>query len=263
LAGLRRATRPLPAAATRPLPAAAEDERSALTGRLLTFIAERRMAPGERLPSERELAERFAVGRNAVREAIAVLETVRMLERRPNSGIYLRAHGRDGSLDALVLQADLGIPLTEAEVAELVELRRMMELQGMALACARRTDAALARIDAALAGGAGAIARGENFADPDAAFHLAVAEATGNRVFLRVVNSFYLLSRSRRRHYFADGTRAPGSQAQHAAMREAIAMGDADRAAALMGGHLRGVESYWHELLQRGPDNKTEEGASR
>jgi DNA-binding FadR family transcriptional regulator len=180
-----------------------------------------------------------------------VLETVRMLERRPNSGIYLRAHVRDGSLDALVLQADLGVPLSEAEVAELVELRRMMELQGTALACERRTEADLIRLDAALAGGARAIADAENFAEADAAFHLAVAEATGNRVFLRVVNSFYLLSRSRRWHYFADGSRAPGSQAQHEAMRDAIRAQDAERAVEIMRGHLRGVESYWHELLAR------------
>ena len=81
-----------------------------------------------------------------------------------------------------------------------------------------------------------------------------MAEATGNRVLLRVVNSFYLLSRTRRRHYFADGTRAPTSQTQHAAMRDAIVAGDAERAAALMGQHLQGVESYWRELLQRQPD---------
>ena len=231
-----------------------DDERAGLIGRLLAFVAHRRFEPGDRLPSERELAERFGVGRNAVREAVAVLETLRMVERRPNSGIYLREVGRQGSLDALVLQADLGVPLTEAEVTEVVELRRILELQAVRLACERRRDTDIDRLDAVLAAGESTIAAGGNLAGRDAEFHLAVAEATGNHVLLRVVNSFYLLSRARRRHYFADGTRAPTSQAQHAAMRDAIAARDAQRAGALMGQHLQGVESYWRELLQRRAD---------
>ena len=236
-----------------------EDERSDLIGRLLSFVAERRLEPGERLPSERELADRFDVGRNAVREAIAVLETVRMVERRPNSGIYLRAVERDGSLEALVLRADLGVPLTAAEVTELIDLRRILELQGTELACERRQEEDLRRIAAALARGAAAISAGENYADADAEFHLAVAAATRNRLFLRVVNSFYLLYRTRRSHYFADGSRAQGSQAQHQAMSNAIAAGDALRAVSLMRSHLKGAESYWLELLQRGPPSAREE----
>ncbi|WP_159347099.1 FadR/GntR family transcriptional regulator [Roseomonas harenae] len=227
------------------------DERANLIGRLLSFIAQRRLEPGDRLPSERELAERFAVGRGAVREALAVLETLRMVGRRPNSGIYLRPVEKQGSIEAIVLQAELGIPLTEAEVREVVELRRILEMQAMRLAAERRDEDDIAQLDAILADGDRAIAAGENLADNDAAFHLAMVEATGNHVFLRVVNAFYLMSRNRRRHYFADGTRAPHSQAQHRAMRDAVEAGDSDRAEAAMGGHLRGVESYWIELLER------------
>ena len=231
-----------------------EDERAGLIGRLLAFVAHHRLEPGARLPSERELAERFGVGRNTIREAIAMLETVRMVERRPNSGIYLREIGRQGSLDALVLQAEIGAPLTEVEVTEVVELRAILELQAIRLACERRRKADIERLDAVLAAGEATIAAGSNLADRDAEFHLAVAEATGNHVLLRVVNSFYLLSRSRRRRYFSDGLRAPTSHAQHLAMRDAIVARDADGAAALMGQHLQGVESYWRELLKRQED---------
>ncbi len=228
-------------------------DRGDLIGRLLPFIAHRRLEAGDRLPSERELAERFAVGRGAVREALAVLEALRIVERRPNSGIYLCAVARHGSIEAMVLQAELGVPLAEAEVREVVELRRIMEIQAVRLAAERRHDDDLARIDSVLAEGAQAIAAGENLADNDAAFHLAMVEATGNHVFLRVVNAFYLMSRNRRRAYFDDGTRALLSHSQHVAMRDAVAAGDPDRAEAAMGGHLRGVEGYWLELLKRRP----------
>jgi DNA-binding FadR family transcriptional regulator len=235
---------------------AREDERSDLVARILAFVAERRLTSGERLPSERELAERFEVGRNTIREAIAVLETVRMVERRPNSGIYLRAMDRDGSLDALVLRADLGVPLDAAEVSELIEMRRILEVQGTELAGLRRKDDDLARIDAALDAGRRAVAANENFAACDAEFHLAVAAATRNSVMRRVVNSFYLLSRTRRWHYFADGRRAPEAQRQHEAMAAAIRASDAAAAAGLMRAHLQSTEAYWHELLQRQPGGK-------
>lgn len=227
------------------------DERSNLIGRLLSLVAVRRLEAGDRLPSERELAERFGVGRGAVREALAILETLRMVERRPNSGIYLRSVEKQGSIEAIVLQAELGIPLTEAEVREVVELRRILEIQAVRMAAERRHPENVDHLDSILAAGDRLIAARENLADNDAAFHLAMTETTGNHVFLRVVNAFYLMSRNRRRHYFADGTRAPLSQAQHRAMRDAVAAGDPDRAEAAMGSHLRGVESYWFELLER------------
>jgi DNA-binding FadR family transcriptional regulator len=176
-----------------------------------------------------------------------------MVERRPNSGIYLRAVDRDGSLDALVLRADLGVPLDAGEVAELIELRRILEVQGTELAGQRRRDEEVARIDATLDAGQRSIAAGENFAERDAEFHLAVAAATRNSVLRRVVNSFYLLSRTRRWHYFADGRRAPEAQRQHEAMAVAIRAGDGAAAAALMRAHLQSAEAYWHELLQQRP----------
>ncbi|PZW50490.1 DNA-binding FadR family transcriptional regulator [Humitalea rosea] len=232
-------------------PAAPLDERGNLIGRLLPFIAHRRLEPGDRLPSERELAERFGVGRGAVREALAVLETLRMVERRPNSGIYLRSVERQGSIEAMVLQAELGVPLAESEVREVVELRRIMEIQGVRLAASRRHTDDIQRLDTILAEGAWLVALGENLADYDAAFHLAMVEATGNHVFLRVVNAFYLMSRNRRWQYFADGMRAPLSHQQHVAMRDAVAAGDPDAAEAAMGSHLQSVEGYWLELLKR------------
>nr|WP_245215142.1 FadR/GntR family transcriptional regulator [Pararoseomonas indoligenes] len=227
------------------------DERANLIGRLLPFIAHRRLEAGDRLPSERELAERFAASRGAVREALAVLEALRIIERRPNSGIYLRPVERQGSIEAIVLQAELGIPLTEAEVREVVELRRILEMQAVRLAAERRRPEDVQRLDEILARTDAVIAAAGNPADEDAAFHLAMVEATGNHVFLRVVNAFYLMSRNRRRAYFADGSRAPLSQRQHRAMRDAVAEGNPDGAEAAMGGHLRGVESYWMELLEK------------
>lgn len=77
-------------------------------GKILSFIRERRYQPSERLPSERDFAEKFDTSRGAVREALAALETMRVIERRPNSGIYLRKI-EESSIDALVLYAESGV----------------------------------------------------------------------------------------------------------------------------------------------------------
>ena len=80
------------------------DASSNAVSKILSFIRERRYQPSERLPSERDFADRFSTSRGAVREALATLEAMRVIERRPNSGIYLR-HSEESSIEALVLHA--------------------------------------------------------------------------------------------------------------------------------------------------------------
>jgi len=72
---------------------------------IVAFIAKRGYEPGERLPSERDLTERFAVGRNAIREALVFLEASRFIERRRNSGIFLSPEMGQVSVETLVSAA--------------------------------------------------------------------------------------------------------------------------------------------------------------
>jgi hypothetical protein len=130
--------------------ALAHGEASALIVRLLPFIGERRLEPGDRLPSERLLAERFGVTRAIVREAFAKLEAMRVVERRPRSGVYLRAESQVGSLDAIVMKADLGLPFDLRESDHLSEFRSILETQAIELACVRRTQEDIDRLDACM-----------------------------------------------------------------------------------------------------------------
>jgi DNA-binding FadR family transcriptional regulator len=218
----------------------------------LALIDYHRLGPGDRLPSERDLAEKFTVGRGAVREALTVLETVRMLERRPNSGFYLRDRSRDLSLDALVLFSDFGIPLSEGDVRNAVEMRRILEVQAVGLACQRRQAADVDRLRALLDDSEATLAADGSLAELDAAFHLAVVAATHNDVFFRVVNSFYLLSRQRREVYFQDPRQGRRSHAQHREIFAAIERGDAGAGVGLLERHLQGVETYWLSTLATG-----------
>ncbi|HVR49518.1 MAG TPA: FadR/GntR family transcriptional regulator [Pseudorhodoferax sp.] len=224
-------------------------DASHVLARILPFIRERGYAPGERIPSERELAERFQVSRGILREVLSALEAMRVIERRPQSGIYLRDVAHESSVDMLALQADLGLPMSGSEVKDLNEFRSMLELQAVALACQRRTEADLARIDAVLRSCDERLAAGLSLAEQDADFHLALCTASGNKLIQRAAHSFWLASRARRERYFADPVNARRSHAQHQALREAVALGDVARAQDAMNVHLRNADRYWTAQL--------------
>ncbi|MDQ0588303.1 GntR family transcriptional repressor for pyruvate dehydrogenase complex [Variovorax paradoxus] len=241
-------TAAIPAPSASPVPT----ESSQLLGRILPFIRERGYTAGERIPSERELAERFGVSRGLLRETLSTLETLRVVERRPQSGIYLRDVAREASLDMLVIESDLGMPVSPADVKDLNEFRSMLEVQSVRLACSRRTDADLAQIDEVLATSRARLAAGQSLSAEDARFHIALCAASGNKLIQRAANSFWLASRARRERYFDDPANARRSLAQHTALRDAVAAGDTTRAMDILGDHLGNVERFW--MAQVGPD---------
>jgi len=216
--------------------------------RILPFIRERKFEPGDRIPSERDLAERFLVSRGVIREALSVLEAMRVVERRPQSGMYLREDSA-GSLDALVLEADFGVPLNAADVRDLNEFRALIELQAVEIACARRTKTDIDRIDAILTQSKRKLEAGQSLSDQDTEFHLAICIATHNRILTRAANSFWLASKSRRDRYFANPANGRRSYRQHVALRNAIAAGDAAAARDVLRMHLGGVQRYWLKSL--------------
>ena len=220
-------------------------ESTQLLSRILPFIRERGYASGERLPSERELAERFSVSRGLLREALSALEAMRVIERRPQSGIYLRDVAREASVDMLVLQADLGMPVFPGDVADLNEFRSMLEVQAVGLACTRRTAADLGRIDTVLQISRTRHAAGQSLSEQDSQFHMALCAASGNKLIQRAANSFFLASKARRERYFSDPANGLRSIHQHTALRDAIAARDTEGALAVLSDHLGNVERYW------------------
>ena len=137
---------------------------------------------GERLPSERSLAERFEISRTSVREAIIALEVQGMVEVRGGSGIYV--------CEAAVKPMGF-IPDGGAGPFELLRARWVIESEVAALAAQNRTDADIDKIYAQLA------AMGRNFRDKsaneddDRLFHIRVAEASGNSVMAQVVTALW------------------------------------------------------------------------
>jgi GntR family transcriptional regulator, transcriptional repressor for pyruvate dehydrogenase complex len=222
-----------------------------LVTKLMEFVAERGLRPGDRLPSERELADRLGTGRNAVREAVAMLASLRVVEARPQSGIYLRELRQQSSFEALVLLSQLGLPPTKGEIAETMEVRATLERTAIELACARRDDGDLAALDRILGETAAVLAAKGNIAEEDNAFHLALVGAAHNAILVRVLNAFYELTLPRRRLYFARVLRGRASHRQHQQIVEAVRRRDAAHGIALMQTHMETARSYWRAELAR------------
>jgi GntR family transcriptional repressor for pyruvate dehydrogenase complex len=140
------------------------------------------LAPGDRLPTEQSLATAHGVSRTVVREAVHQLKSQGLVRSRQGSGVFVTeppAH-RALAFDPTVLDS-------MDAVVQMVELRRVIEGEIAALAAQRATRAQLAVLKRAVLAIDEATERGELGVDQDLGFHRAVAEATGNPQFVRLL----------------------------------------------------------------------------
>jgi len=220
---------------------------------LAAYLVKAARASGGKAPSERELAEHFAVSRGQVREALASLEAMRMIERRAKSGIYVREEGT--GIEAMAFLARAGIPLEPRQIYEAVEVRKIHEIKAAELAAERATDENFDRLRDVLKRSEERIAAGQGLQQLDQEFHLEIVRATQNTVFYNICTTFYALSHDRLPVYFREPERNRRSHAEHEQIFDALLARDTALAPALMVSHLRGVMSYWTELLEPGADS--------
>jgi GntR family transcriptional repressor for pyruvate dehydrogenase complex len=156
------------------LPAGIADQmrRRILTGEL---------APGTRLPGHRELAALYSVSVGSVREAISMLVSSGLVETQAGRGTYVAAEVP--TEQAITFDA----PLDRDEIRELTEAREVIEVQLAGLAAERASAAHVAELRRRLDRMAAAAADPDTYPDADVEFHLAMAEAVGNRYLLRAM----------------------------------------------------------------------------
>ncbi|WP_170225519.1 FadR/GntR family transcriptional regulator [Pseudonocardia cypriaca] len=216
---------------------------------LVPFLLSRGYAPNERAPSERELAERFRASRTQVREALSVLETLRLIERRPKSGVYMTVES--ASIEALRLFTEIGVPLPGDEGGQAAEVRRIQELEAIRLACRRHRDEDIDALRRCLADWEDAFDDPARIAELDRVFHSGIVRATQNTVLLRLVNVFYLMTERRRAVYFGNLARQQQSLREHMEILDALVARDEERAVRLLEAHMSGADSYWQDLVAR------------
>jgi len=220
---------------SRPRPDLSQESLAARCEAALTeTLLSGQVAPGDYLPPEQELCAQLGVGRSTLREAVGTMVAKGLLEKRHGVGIRVveRSSQAAGSMLALLLQRG------QVTAAELLEARRLYEVQAARWAAERADDPGRHAISDALARMAAAGHDHEAFAEADLAFHFAVAKASGNRVLALMVEAIRAPLREAILASLQDAFQPQTTMAYHAGILDAIVAGDRRAAGEAMARHL-------------------------
>jgi GntR family transcriptional regulator, transcriptional repressor for pyruvate dehydrogenase complex len=196
------------------------------------------LKPGDQLPPERELAQRFGVSRTAVREAVKALREKGLVEAFSGRGTFIT----DGTTHAVRQSLDLMIKIGQPEgFTHLAEVRAILEPEIAALAATRIQDSELATMREAVAVMDRSGQDPDAYIEADLDFHLALAEAAANPLILSLLDSIVGLLREQRLRIFnVPGGPARG-QIHHKRILQAVERHDTQMAREAMREHLKQV----------------------
>ena len=201
---------------------------------LREYVREHGLQPGDRLPSERVLAEALKVSRASLRQATVSLEVQGLLEVRHGGGIYVRSLDVDPQRLKEMLTRRRRLP-------DVLEAREAIECMLAHLAAQRRSEEDMAAIDAAIEAMSAEILNGGIGASSDREFHAAVARGGKNKLLLDVMKALEDPIQETRLESLSEPGRPPRSLADHRRIAEAIRRQDTRGAERAMRRHLRAV----------------------
>jgi GntR family transcriptional repressor for pyruvate dehydrogenase complex len=204
-----------------------------------------KLQPGDKLPSERELAEMLGVSRSSIRDAIRSLELVGMVEPRQGAGTIVR----EISAEQLVNPLSNALVRQQALVSELLDFRKMLEPPLAARAATHASAEEVGEMEDILHRQDEKLAQGELAIAEDSEFHYAIALGSGNSVVLKVLDLLMDLLRDTRERSLQVEGRPQKSLAGHRRILAAIKKRDAEAAKAAMRRHIEDVEEIVLEKL--------------
>ncbi|HEU0021556.1 MAG TPA: FadR/GntR family transcriptional regulator [Dehalococcoidia bacterium] len=203
-----------------------------------TLIRQGKLKHGDRLPSERDLAEQFKVSRSSVREAIRSLELQGLVVSKRGSGTFINADNLDSVLALMTAALKPG----GEDLADVFEMRHLLEPPIAALAAQRASSEDVERLRRILEQQRRQIEAGETGVESDTAFHFALASATHNTALVKVVSAVEDILQISRDLSLQEPGRPQRSLASHHEILETIVAGDAERSQRAMEHHLTAVE---------------------
>ncbi|CVK20973.1 MULTISPECIES: FadR/GntR family transcriptional regulator [Sporomusa] len=156
-----------------------------IIGQIKKLIIDGKLQPGDKLLSERELAETLDVSRASVREAFSALEIMGIITIRPGEGSFVRQVSYEGMMEPLSFFLQVEID----DLFQLLEVRKILEIETAALAAMRATPEDLEDIKCALASMLEEVNTGGIGEHGDAAFHFSIAKAANNPVLIKVMHT--------------------------------------------------------------------------
>lgn len=205
------------------------------------MIVSGELRPGDRLPPEKDLAERLGLSRNSLREAVKALEVIRVVDVRRGDGTYVTSLEPALLLEAISFGLDLH---NDRSVLELFAVRRILESHAAGLA-AQRVDAdQIAALEAEV-DAVGTATSLDDLVDHDVRLHRLIATCSGNRYLAGLIESLSAHTVRARvwRGLTQDGA-VERTLVEHRALVEALAAHDVERASVLASAHVSGVEEW-------------------
>ena len=208
--------------------------------RIIDLISQRVLKPGDRLPSEKDLAIQFGVGRTTIREALRSLAVLGVVDGRVGEGTFVSSTNRRYLEKAL----QWGLLIDRKDVQDLIETRLLLESQTAFWAAHRASLANLQEIEDAIDGMEQSIHDPESYLRADLQFHISIAQASQNSILYHLVSMTrgYLqawiqrsLSRPTPRK---TQQRAEISIQEHRKILQAIRSGNAEGARQAMNAHI-------------------------
>jgi GntR family transcriptional repressor for pyruvate dehydrogenase complex len=198
----------------------------------------KKLHPGDKLPSERELAEMLGVSRSSIRDAIRGLELMGMVEPRQGAGTIVR----EISSDSVMNPFSNALKRRRESVSELLDFRKMLEPPLAARAATYASADEVSEMEEILQRQEAKQAQGESAVAEDTEFHYSVALASGNGVVLKVLDIVMDLLRDTRERSLQVAGRPEKSIAGHRRILAAIKRHDAEGAKSAMRRHIEDVE---------------------
>ena len=207
-----------------------------------TLIRQGRLKHGDRLPSERSLAEQFGVSRSSVREAIRSLELQGLVQSKRGSGTFIDTANVEGNLDSVMAFITATLSTGGADLTDVFEMRHVLEPPIAALAARRATPEDVQRLRGILFEQRARIDAGGTGVESDTAFHFALASATHNTALIKVVSAVEDILQLSRDRSLQEPGRPLRSLESHWEILQTIEAGDSARAQQAMEHHLTAVE---------------------
>jgi len=212
---------------------------------LKSQIIRRDIGPGEKIPTERALADILQVNRSTVREALRKLESLDLVEIRHGDGVYVKDYLESGSLELVheILFKDGLLDL--AVFQNLLDLRRLLVPEMARCAARNRTESDLSSLEQI-------VFHSDDMPmdKRDKRLHHIIARASGNVLFVLLLNAFTRQTDQYYNLYFKDERHAAASAAFHKAIYEAIRDRDMVRAKQIMTDVLNAAEENMLKLIK-------------
>ncbi len=221
-----------------------ETDEEIIISKIRQLIVSKHLEPGDRLPAERELAARFEVSRNQLRQAIQKLEFYGLVKKYPQSGTRIANIGVT-ALNGMMTDI---LQLQNPDFKSFVETRIILETNAVRLAATRRTDVQISEIQKAHEAYSQKAILGHDAVEEDLMFHLKLAEASNNSV----INSLMLVITPEIITHFVKNKVCNKEEnylliKEHQAIIDAIIEKDADKAVSTLNDHFKELHKYCSE----------------